>query len=69
MSAVLCSNKRISRDVLNTYRSDAWSVVIIAAFTVCASLVIKYACNSVIIFACLADVLYMILDPKVKVCI
>lgn len=68
MSAVLCSNKRISRDVLNTYRS-AWSVVIIAAITVCASLVIKYACNSVIIFACLAGVLYMILDPKVKVCV
>lgn len=25
MSAVLCSNKRISRDVLNTYSPDAWS--------------------------------------------
>lgn len=67
MSAVLCSNKRISGDVLNAYNCDAWSLVIIAAFTVCASLVIKYACNSVIICACLADILYMILNAKVKV--
>lgn len=67
MRAVLCSNMRISGDVLNTYSCDARSVVIIAAFTARASLVIKYVCNSVIIFACLAEVPRVISEVKVYI--
>lgn len=50
MSAVLCSNKHISRDVF--YCSCTFCPVIRAAFTAWASLLIKYACNSVPEFAC-----------------
>lgn len=61
MSAVLCSNKHISRDVFDC--SCTCSHVIRAAFTAWAPLLIKYACNSVIMFACIS-VLHMIFNSK-----